>query len=284
MRDRKYPPVRANIVTNLNYTTYETSDIREPPRFAVRHGPRRRTHHLLRPPAEHAHRRGNRRRLGAALRREEPRPVERLQRGFAHTAVARRRRLHPGQRRRQRPFGLYRHPKTVRKLHPRLGVETLARRQQRHALPRGRGPLLRGTLRHRPRIPAHRRGGLGGAERSDEARGVAAPGRRLRHAPPGPRGHAAQSAGRVELVAHRLRQRPCRALAQRREDPRIRSLDRRLVRPQGERQMGDRSRIRTGPPRRDLPAGPRLPGLVPQPEDQGAAPQGRQRGFALQRP
>ena len=59
-----------------------------------------------------------------------------LQRRFAHAAVARRGRLHSGQRRRQRPFGLHRHQETVRKLHPRLGLETLLRRQQRHALPR----------------------------------------------------------------------------------------------------------------------------------------------------
>ena len=162
-------------------------------------------------------------------------------------------------------------------------METLARRKQRHAVPRGRRSLFQGSLRDRSRIPAHRRGGLGGSERPDEARGVAAPGRGLRHAPARQGRHAGQSAGRMEFVAHRLRQRPRGALAQRQEDSRVRGVDRRLVRPQAQRQMGDRSRIRSGPQGRDLSPGPRRPGFVPQHQDQGAAPQGRQGGRALQR-
>jgi len=79
----------------------------------------------------------------AALRRQDARRVERLQRRLAHHALARGRRLHPGARRRQRPVGLHRHPQAVRKLHPRLGLETLLRRQQRNALPRGRDPYFK---------------------------------------------------------------------------------------------------------------------------------------------
>jgi len=110
---------------------------------------------------------------------------------------------------------LHRHQETVRKLHPRLGLETLLRRQQRNALPRGRRPLLQGALRHGARIPAHRRSGLGGDQRPHQARTVAAAGRRLRHAPARSRFAVRQPAGRVEQLAHRLRQRPRRALAQR---------------------------------------------------------------------
>ena len=169
----------------------------------------------MRTTTQHAQRAGDRRRLGAALRRQDARRVERLQRRLAHHALARGRRLHPGARRRQRPVGLHRHPQAVRKLHPRLGLETLLRRQQRNALPRGRRPLLQGALRHGARIPAHRRSGLGGDQRPHQARTVAAAGRRLRHASARRRQDAAQSAGRMEQLAHRLRQRPRRALAQR---------------------------------------------------------------------
>ncbi len=220
---------------------------------------------------ECADQRGDCRRLAAAVRRQDARPVERLQRRRADHAVACRRRLHPGQRRRQRPVGLHRHEETVRKLHPRLGLETLLRRQQRNALPRGRRPLLQGALRHGARIPADRQRGLGRSQCPQQTRRVAETGRGLRHAPARSRFAVRQPAGRVELVAHRLRQRPCRALAQRPQDPRIRCLHGRLVRPQAQRQMGDRTRIRTGAPRCDLPAGSRFARFVPQPEDQGAA-------------
>ena len=49
----------------------------------------------MRTTTQHAQRAGDRRRLGAALRRQDARRVERLQRRLAHHALARGRRLHP---------------------------------------------------------------------------------------------------------------------------------------------------------------------------------------------
>ena len=106
----------------------------------------------MRAAAECADQRGGCRRLATVVRRQDARPVEGLQRRRADHAVACRRRLHPGQGRRQRPGRLHRYEETVRKLHPRLGLETLPRREQRYDLPRGRRPLFQGTLRNRPRM------------------------------------------------------------------------------------------------------------------------------------
>ena len=123
----------------------------------------------MRTATECADQRGGCRRLAAVVRRQDARPVEGLQRRRADHAVACRRRLHPGQGRRQRPGWLHRYEETVRKLHPRLGLETLPRREQRYDLPRRRRPLLQGTLRNRPRSSTRRASGTRRASSSTTA-------------------------------------------------------------------------------------------------------------------
>lgn len=97
----------------LNFYLNEIEPKPHPVPHAVRDRPPRSRPLLLLPQTQHPHPGRNRRRLAAALRRQKPRPVERLQRRLAHDALARGGRLHPGRRRRQRPVGIHRHQKAV---------------------------------------------------------------------------------------------------------------------------------------------------------------------------
>ncbi len=176
--------------------------------------------------------------MAASLQRRESRRLARLQRQGTYGRLGRSRRLHSGFGRRRRRFGLYRNRQEVRQFRTCVGLETHPRRQQRYALPRGRKPQIQGSVRYGPRIPAHRQRGLGRGERPCQVGGMAEVRRGLRHAPARLQQDARKSAGSVEHLEDRIRQRSCGALAQRRKDSGVRGVDRRLVRQESQRQMG----------------------------------------------
>ena len=107
-------------------------------------------------------------------------------------------------------------------------------------------------------------------------------GRRLCHAPPWQGKNESKPTRRVEQFKDRIRQRTCRTLVKRSQNPRIRSLDGRLVCKEEQWKMGKRPRIRLGQERCPLPARPRIPCFFPQHQDQRTPPQDK-RSDAIQR-